>query len=158
MSLSNGVISRSMSMGMVVGFSPTVGLQLVICLILSFVANQFRPSTFNTVIALVGSLVVNPFTMVPTYTFYYFLGCQMRGCTQPVEFEHANQIERLLMTGGDGAITIMLGSIPFMVVGLPVGWWLGRLVEKFLERRKEVRRARLIENARRKREQTVDAD
>lgn len=153
--LSNGVISRSIAMGMVVGFSPTVGLQLVICFILSFIVNRFRHGTFNAVIALLGSLVVNPLTMVPTYSFYYLLGCQVRDCSTSVEFQDADQIHQLLMLGGDGALTILIGSIPFMVVGLPVGYYLGRLIEKFLERRTHRRRVRLLDLARRRKAETA---
>ena len=40
--LGDGVISRSMAMGMVIGFSPTIGLQMVLCLIISLTANYFR--------------------------------------------------------------------------------------------------------------------
>jgi hypothetical protein len=148
--LSNGVISRSMGMGMLVGFSPTVGLQLVICFILSFVVNRFRPATFNAVIALLGSLVVNPLTMVPTYSFYYLLGCQVWDCSGGVELEDSGQIQQLLMLGGDGAIAIMIGSVPFMILGLPVGYYLGRLIEKFLDQRSHRRRVRLLDMARRR--------
>lgn len=146
--LRNGVISQSMAMGMAVGFSPTVGLQLVMCFVFSFAVNHFRPGTFNPVIALLGSLVVNPLTMVPTYTLYYFLGCKVRNCSQLIEFESVGQITQLLKIGGDGAITILVGSIPFMILGAPVGYYLGWLIEKFLERRTHRRRARLLDLAR----------
>jgi hypothetical protein len=151
--LGNGVISQSMAMGMAVGFSPTVGAQLVMCFVFSFIVNYFRPGTFNGVIALLGSLVVNPLTMVPTYTLYYFLGCRVRTCAQSLEFENVYQIQQLLMIGGDGAITILVGSIPFMIIGVPVGYYLGRLIEKFLERRTHRRRARMVNLARLRRSQ-----
>ena len=146
--LGNGVVSQSMAMGMAVGFSPTVGLQLVMCFLFSFAVNYFRPGTFNPVIALLGSLVVNPLTMVPTYTFYYLIGCQVRSCAYSLEFQNADQIHQLLMIGGDGAITILIGSIPFMIFGAPIGYYLVRLIEKFLERRSHRRRARLMDLAR----------
>ena len=139
-------------MGMVIGFSPTIGLQMVLCLIISLTANYFRKNTFNTVIALIGSLVVNPFTMVPTYTLYYFTGCQILTCDASVSFQDSGQIQQILMLGGEGALVILIGSIPFMVIGLPVGWWLGRLVERFFERRIERRRDRLVAMAKRRRD------
>jgi hypothetical protein len=152
--LGNGVISRSMAMGMAVGFSPTVGLQLVICFVFSYAMNHFRPGTFNPVIALLGSLVVNPLTMVPTYTFYYFLGCRVQACAQSLEFDSIDQITQLLKIGGEGAIAILIGSVPFMIIGVPVGYYLGRLIEKFLEGRSNRRRARMLKLARLRRNET----
>jgi uncharacterized protein (DUF2062 family) len=156
--LGDGVISRSMCMGMVVGFSPTVGLQLVICFILAQLCNRlWRPNTFNTVIALIGSLVVNPFTMVPTYTFYYWVGCRMTTCTTDIRFEDAGAISDLIWKLGEGTWAIFLGSVPFMVVGLPGGYHLGRLIERVLEARANCKREKLVERARERRRQEVEA-
>src|SRR3546814_12283815 len=81
MALTKGVIARSMAMGMVVGFSPTVGLQMAICIAIAVAVNRLRGRyTFDSVIALIGSLVVNPLTMVPTYALYYLIGCRMLTC------------------------------------------------------------------------------
>ena len=151
MALSEGVIARSMAMGMVVGFSPTVGLQMVICVVLALAVNRLRDHyVFDSVIALVGSLVVNPFTMVPTYTAYYFIGCQMMTCSRVVEFQSDHQIQQALTNLGEGTLAIMLGSLPFMVIGVPLGYGLGRLVERFLERRANRKRARKAELAQRR--------
>ncbi len=151
MALSDGVIARSMSMGMVVGFSPTVGLQMVICVILALAVNRLRGQyVFDSVIALVGSLVVNPLTMVPTYTAYYFVGCQMMTCSKVVEFQSDHQVQQVLTNLGEGTLAIMLGSVPFMLIGLPLGYGLGRLVERYLERRANRKRARKAELAQRR--------
>ncbi len=158
MSLSGGVIARSMSMGMAVGFSPTVGLQFVLCFIIAQIWNRvWRPNAFNTVIALIGSLVVNPATMVPTYTLYYFIGCEMMTCTNQVEFKDASDIKDLLLNLGEGTAAILLGSIPFIAAGVPVGYWLGRLVARFLEVRAHRRRLKLLERARRRRDTELQA-
>lgn len=154
--MSPGVISRSMCMGMAVGFSPTVGLQAVICFIIAVLCNRYwRPATFDWVIALVGSLVVNPLTMVPTYTFYYWIGCQMMSCSGLVEFQDAEHIKDLIFALGDGTVAILLGSLPFMIAGLPAGYFLGRVVERVLEARAHRRRLRLLEVARQRREREL---
>jgi len=153
MNLMDGVIPRSICMGMVVGFSPTIGLQMVICVVLSFLVNRFwRPHTFNVVIALIGSLVVNPLTMVPTYTLYYVLGCEFITCSAAMEFESAGHIETVLLNFGEGSLAILIGSLPFMVVGFPVGYWLGWLIERFLLRRAARKRERLVAMAKQRRE------
>ena len=151
--ISDGVIARSMSMGMVVGFSPTVGLQMVLCMVISLGMNwMLGRHYFNIIIALIGSLVINPFTMVPSYAGYYLLGCTFMTCSQTLELESAAQITAIIKLGGEGALAIILGSIPFMVVGGPVGYWLGRQVEEVLKRRATRKRERIQEVARRRRE------
>jgi uncharacterized protein (DUF2062 family) len=157
MAVTEGVIARSMAMGMAVGFSPTIGLQVVICLAITLSVNRIlQKYTFDTVIALIGSLVVNPFTMLPTYTAYYFIGCQMMTCSRVVEFESDHQIHRVLTNLGEGTLAILLGSSPFMLLGLPLGYWIGRLIERFLARRIAKRHARLVE--RRQQRQSVVRD
>lgn len=152
------MIPRSICMGMAVGFSPTIGLQMVICVLLSILVNRFwRPHTFNVIIALVGSLVVNPLTMVPTYTLYYLIGCQFMSCSAHVEFQSASQIETILFNFGEGSIAILIGSVPFMAIGFPVGYWLGWLIERFLIRRAARKRERLIAMTKRQRDNQAHA-
>lgn len=153
MTMSKGVIARSMAMGMVVGFSPTVGLQIVICLAIILIVNRVTGRyLFDIVVSTVGTLVVNPLTMVPTYSLYYLIGCRAITCSAVVEFQSEDQVHQMLSTLGDGAVAIMLGSVPFMLVGAPVGYLLGRGIEQFLERRASRRQARQVAMARRRRD------
>lgn len=159
MALSKGVISRSMAMGMVVGFSPTVGLQMVICVAIAIAANRLRGLyTFDTVIALIGSLVVNPLTMVPTYTVYYFIGCRIMTCSAVVELESDHQIQGILTNLGEGSMAILLGSAPFMLAGVPLGYGVGWLIERFLDRRAARQRARKAAVAQRRLDQARAAE
>lgn len=159
MAFTRGVISRSMAMGMVVGFSPTVGLQMAICIAIALAANRLRGLyTFDTVIALIGSLVVNPLTMVPTYTVYYFIGCRMMTCSSMVELESDQQIQGILTNLGEGSIAILLGSAPFMVAGVPLGYAVGWLIERFLDRRTARQRARKAAVAQRRLDQARSAE
>lgn len=152
--LTDGVIPRSMAMGMVVGFSPTVGLQMAICVVIALAVNRFRRQyVFDTVIAVIGSLVVNPLTMVPTYTAYYFIGCRMMTCTSVVEFQSDSHIQQVLTNLGEGTAAILLGSVPFMALGVPLGYGIGRLIERFLERRAALKRARRAALAKRRLDQ-----
>src|SRR3546814_10014322 len=128
MALTKGVIARSMAMGMVVGFSPTVGLQMAICIAIAVAVNRLRGRyTFDSVIALIGSLVVNPLTMVPTYALYYLIGCRMMTCSAVEKFENDSQVHAILTNLGDGSVAVMLGSLPFMIVGVPLGYGIGAL-------------------------------
>lgn len=159
MAFSRGVISRSMAMGMVVGFSPTVGLQMAICIAIALAVNRLRGLyTFDTVIAVIGSLVVNPLTMVPTYTLYYFIGCQLMSCSTGLQIESDHQIQYILTNLGEGSIAILLGSVPFMIVGVPLGYGVGWLIERFLDRRTARQRARRAALAQRRLDQARAAE
>lgn len=60
--------ARGAAMGLIVGFGCPVGLQVVS---LVFFRMVFR---FNSVIAFAFSWVTNPFTFIPMYYGYYYLG------------------------------------------------------------------------------------
>ncbi|AFX99152.1 hypothetical protein A1OE_971 [Candidatus Endolissoclinum faulkneri L2] len=147
-SMSPGVISRSMSMGMVIGFSPTVGLQAIICFLTAFICNRlWRQDTFDWIIALVGSLVVNPLTLVPTYTFYYWVGCHMITCSNVMDVQDFENIKYFLYALKEGTAAIFLGSVPFMIIGLPLGYYIGKIVERLLKNRIQSRQARMLKQA-----------
>ena len=65
-------IALGTAIGLFIGFTPTVGIQMVIVVILAFLTSRlFR---FNRVAALIAVYVSNPFTMVPIYWFNYRIG------------------------------------------------------------------------------------
>ncbi|AHC73763.1 hypothetical protein P856_549 [Candidatus Endolissoclinum faulkneri L5] len=144
-SMSPGVISRSISMGMVVGFSPTVGLQALICFLITFICNRlWRQDTFDWIIALIGSLVVNPLTLVPTYTFYYWVGCHAIRCSNVMEVQDFKNIRYFLYALKEGTAAIFLGSVPFMIIGLALGYYIGKIIERLLETRIQRRKERML--------------
>jgi len=137
-----GTIGRSLAFGMVVGFSPTVGLQMVICLILTLLWNRFVSSHINLAAALVGSMVVNPLTMAPTYLAYYKIGCTVVTCTVELNMEAFASIGSFFDLGLTVLVSLWIGGILFMIASIPVGLYLGRKLEGFLEHRRQRRRAR----------------
>lgn len=66
-------IALGTAIGMMVGMTPTVGIQMVIILGLAFIMQKFCP--FNKLAALITVFISNPLTMVPIYYFNYRVGC-----------------------------------------------------------------------------------
>lgn len=147
-----GMLGWSVGIGMVIGFSPTIGLQMLICIGFCLLWNRLHEVKLNLAAMLVGSLVVNPLTMAPTYVLYYQIGCQVVQCGRhQVSEAFFLSLSNITDLGWGIALPTLLGSVPFMLVGLPVGIYLGNRVEALLEarrkRRPERARARLAQAA-----------
>lgn len=136
-----GTLGRSLSIGMVVGFSPTVGAQAVICLIFGLIWNRLSEIKLNLPAMLVGSIVVNPLTMGPTYYLYYKIGCLFRVC-EPIATDHFASLGAITDLGQAIVIPVVIGSLPFMLAGAPLGYWLGHRAEVFLHNRRKKKLAR----------------
>ncbi len=132
-----GMLGWSVGIGMVIGFSPTIGLQMLFCIAVALLWNRFHEIKLNLPAMLVGSLVVNPLTMAPTYVLYYQIGCQVITCRgRGVSEEFFLSLSNVSQLGWNIAWPIIVGSLPFMLVGLPLGIYLGNKVEGFLEARR----------------------
>ncbi len=143
-----GLLGWSLGIGMVIGFSPTIGLQMVICIALCLAWNRLHEVKLNLPAMLVGSLVVNPLTMAPTYLLYYQIGCRVVDCRFELNEAFFGSLANILQLGSHVMVPIAIGALPFMVVGLPVGLYLGNKVEALLEgrrlKRPERARARVL--------------
>lgn len=137
-----GTIGRSLALGLIIGFSPTVGAQMIICLIVCFFWNRFLTTRVNIAAALVGSMVVNPITMGPTYFVYYKIGCLAIDCRGHVDEGTFDGLSSITQLGGTVMLSLWIGSLLFMIAGYPVGWYIGNRVEAFLESRKKKRLGR----------------
>jgi uncharacterized protein (DUF2062 family) len=139
-----GMLGWSVGIGMLIGFSPTIGLQMLICIGFCVIWNRLHDLKLNLPAMLVGSLVVNPLTMAPTYVLYYQIGCQIVECgRRQVSEAYFLSLGNITDLGWHIALPILFGSLPFMIVGLPVGIFLGNRVEELLERRRKRRPERL---------------
>ncbi len=135
-----GLIGWSLGIGMVIGFSPTIGLQMIICIAFCIAWNRVHSSKLNLPAMLVGSLVVNPLTMAPTYVLYYQIGCRAVECRLHLNEEFFGSLGNITQLGTGIIVPILLGSIPFMIAGLPIGIYIGNRVEALLEARRHRRR------------------
>ena len=137
-----GTLGRSLGVGMVIGFSPTVGAQAVICLIAGLIWNRFHHLKMNLPAMLLGSIVVNPITMGPTYYIYYKLGCLFQSCEIEIDSGHFASLGVITEVGQSIIVPVVIGSIPFMLAGGPLGYWLGNKAENLLEKRRQRRMRR----------------
>lgn len=147
-----GTLGWSLGIGLVIGFSPTVGIQLLICIGFCLAWNFWSGFKLNLPVMMVGSLVVNPLTMAPTYWLYYTIGCLAMECRLRLNQEFFISLDSIGQLGFSIAAPVILGSLPFMILGLPLGVYLGNKAEKLLEAR--LRRRPVL----RHRRQAVKAD
>ncbi len=132
-----GMLGWSVGIGMCIGFSPTIGLQMLFCIALALIWNRLHEIKLNLPAMLVGSLVVNPLTMAPTYVLYYQIGCQVITCRgRGVDEEFFLSLSNMSQLGWNIASPVIIGSLPFMLVGLPLGVYLGNKVEALLDKRR----------------------
>ena len=143
-----GAIGRSLAFGMVIGFSPTVGAQVVVALVLGLIWNRVLVNKVNLPIAIVGTAVVNPITMAPTYLLYYQLACSVITCETALTAQTFASLSAITDLGTDIIVAVCVGSVPFMIAGLPLGLWLGRRIETFLQRRKRRREQKAVARSR----------
>jgi len=138
----SGTLGRSLAVGMVIGFSPTVGAQAVICLIFGLIWNRLSELKMNLPAMLVGSIVVNPVTMGPTYYLYYKIGCLVTTCHLDMSSEKFGSFGAISELGQSIIVPVVIGSVPFVLAGAPLGYWLGNRIERFLEHRRQRRKGR----------------
>ncbi|MFQ5955056.1 MAG: DUF2062 domain-containing protein [Kiloniellales bacterium] len=71
---SSAVIARGTMVGTVVGFTPTVGVQMLLTFIIWWIARTLFRWQFSLALALGWTWVSNPVTMIPLYYTYYVAG------------------------------------------------------------------------------------
>ncbi|MEO1225787.1 MAG: DUF2062 domain-containing protein [Pseudomonadota bacterium] len=164
--LKSDVLARTCCWGMVWGLTPSVGLQAVAVMICWVIADRWLKYRFNWPIAMVLTLVTNPFTLAPIYAFYFTVGCGIIQCdmrmgalNQAVRaLEQFELMDFLSLSAGPllhaFAIT-WLGSMPFVIAGSIGGYYFGRYVGAKIEDRRFKRMARRREKAEKRSETSV---
>jgi uncharacterized protein len=65
-------VALGTAIGMFVGMTPTVGIQMIIVLVIAFLTRPFL--RFNKIAAVLTVYVTNPLTIIPIYWFNYQVG------------------------------------------------------------------------------------
>lgn len=65
-------VALGTTIGMFIGMTPTVGIQMIIVLVIAFLTRPFF--RFNKIAAVLTVYVTNPLTIVPIYWFNYQVG------------------------------------------------------------------------------------
>lgn len=143
---------------MIWGLTPSVGLQAVAVMICWVIADRWLKYRFNWPIAMILTLVTNPFTIAPIYAFYFAVGCGMIQCevggqalNQAIHaLEDLQLMDFVTLSAGPllhaFAIT-WLGSMPFVIVGSIAAYYFGRYVGAKIEERRFKRMARRRDKA-----------
>jgi uncharacterized protein (DUF2062 family) len=133
-------IALGTAIGMFIGMTPTVGVQMILVLCLAFATRPFFH--FNKVAALLTVYVSNPFTVLPIYWFNYSIGTYFVAATvtyedfaRTLEYEGFAQwwdtVVGLFVRVGS---PLILGSLVVATVAsvptYPVILWLVRKVRK----------------------------
>jgi uncharacterized protein (DUF2062 family) len=154
--------ARGTAVGLLVAFTPTVGIQLPMVFLLWVLIRFLRPAwEFNMVVALAWTWVTNVFTMAPVYYVFLVTGRIMLGRWDKLRgFEVFQQkLQASLVVNADPLQTLWiymvklveqfglplwLGSIPWSLLFAWIGYrWSLRLVISIRSRR-EVRRAKRV--------------
>lgn len=122
-------IAGGLGLGTFIAFTPTIGVQLILAVIVATFFNLNRPA------AMIPVWITNPLTVAPIYTFNYWLGCRLWdgpplsevtglfldiGKTMAhLEFwDIQKQILTVLQMGRDVLIPLFLGSL---IIGAVTG-------------------------------------
>ncbi len=133
--LDEGKFARSMALGLFIGFSPTVGLQIVLSVAVCILLNRLLALKFDAAITIFGTLVLNPVTMVPIYSLYLSIGCLFMSCGGVTEITSSETLLEMITSGSSVYLAIILGSLPFMAVCTLVGYFISKRLWIFLAER-----------------------
>lgn len=117
-------IALGTAIGMMVGMTPTVGIQIVLILGLAFLLQKICP--FNKLAAMITVFISNPLTLVPIYYFNYRVGCLF------LEGDATKESFKETFSGDQGAIwwNPMTWWDPVSILFIEYGWplFLGALL------------------------------
>ena len=127
-------LARGVAAGVLIGTSPTLGLQTTLLVLLFLACRPVPWLRFNLVVAFAWSWVSNPFTLGPLYYLYYVTGgIALAGKEAAIQSFGAFRQALAAVTDGMGwspeaiasvlgdlwrtfGICLAVGSIPYMVI------------------------------------------
>lgn len=104
-------IGRGMALGLLIGFSPTFGVQILLAILLAFLLRQ------NKIAAFIGVWITNPFTAPFIYGVEYEIGRMLLGMPS-LGIDHFNR-ELIWSLGAQVGKPLLLGSL---VLGIPAAF------------------------------------
>jgi hypothetical protein len=156
--------ARGVAVGVAWALTPTVGIQMPLCLATWAVARRLAGWDFNVIIAMAWTWITNVVTLLPTYYIFYVTGQlilghfdDLSGYDEFVGLWHRNVGEEGPGGGAEGfwigfwtyTVTLFKGwGVPLMVGSLPwaaAGTWLSyRWSLRFVRSHREHRHQRLL--------------
>ena len=135
--------ARAVAVGLLYAFTPTFGIQMALTFVHWYISRTFFRKDFNVVVAMAWTWVTNFFTVPICYYAFFLTGQVMLGRWDDLSgFESFKNFWQTAMgeTGGDPTsieawetyfsiivegwgLAILVGSIPFAVIGYVVGYY-----------------------------------
>lgn len=133
------LVARGVAIGLLLGFTPTVGLQMWLIFVFWLFSRKFLGWDFNPILAIAWSYLSNPLTMVPLYYVFYVTGSVMMGSLGSYSFSDFTAVmdrlggaesEHFWTVALDFAtqlwnnfgLQIFIGCLPYSVGGAILGY------------------------------------
>lgn len=148
-------IAYGVLIGLIIGFTPTVGFQMPLILIAWIIARKVFNFHFSIILAIAWSWLSNPATMIPLYFVYYQTGSLILNFGGEGGFTFSKFTE--LFKGADlddieGAVeflsflwdtiglSIWVGCVPYAIILGLIGYYMSLAVVRNYQKMKEHRR------------------
>ena len=136
-------VARGMALGVFIGMTPTMGIQMPLAL---FLAMIFRENKFA---AIIGVWVSNPMTAIPIYTFNFKVGQYLLG-TKELKIPNFSSINQMLELGHDFFLPLLFGCIVIGIISAIAAYFITLYVYSFIQMEKEMIARKKEEKARRR--------
>ena len=107
-------ISLGLALGLFVGFSPTMGVQIAIAV---FLASLLK---WNKLAAAIGVQITNPLTAPVIYGFTYWIGAKLIGLQKPLNVTFAIDWHHIVAMIEQAPRIFLALTIGGVIVGLPL--------------------------------------
>jgi uncharacterized protein (DUF2062 family) len=97
-------VARGMALGVFIGITPTMGVQMPIALFFAMLLKE------NKIAALIGVWISNPMTAIPIYTYNFKIGKYLLG-TPDIKMPRFTSLHDVLELGHDFLMPLFVGSI-----------------------------------------------
>jgi len=97
-------VARGMALGVFIGITPTMGVQMPIALFFAMLLKE------NKLAALIGVWISNPMTAIPIYTYNFKIGKYLLG-TPDIKMPRFSSLHDVLELGHDLVMPLFVGSL-----------------------------------------------
>lgn len=97
-------VARGMALGVFIGITPTMGVQMPIALFVAMLLKE------NKIAAIIGVWISNPMTAIPIYAYNFKIGKYILG-TPDIKMPNFTSLQEVLALGHDLIMPLFVGSI-----------------------------------------------
>lgn len=107
-------IALGMALGLMVGMSPTMGVQTIIAV---FLASLLK---WSKITAAIGVQITNPLTAPVIYGLTYMAGSKLTGITSGFDIREMLNLDGLLLLIGQAPSILLIMTLGGLIIGLPL--------------------------------------